>query len=135
MFEKIISMFYHRSLVINNFSQYYFLLSLQFSAIAHIIERDMTIFQEKDAKSSNLDEEIARLKEILEVKNKKIQDLEDAYEREEKAKNDLFDELGNLEDNSNQIKDLLQSAKEEIQDYQGIRNSYVVKNGYLYEFI
>lgn len=135
MFEKIISMFYHRSLVINNFSQYYFLLSLQFSAIAHIIERDMTIFQEKDAKSSNLEEEIARLKEILEVKNKKIQDLEDAYEREEKAKNDLFDELGNLEDNSNQIKDLLQSAKEEIQDYQGIRNSYVVKNGYLYEFI
>ena len=55
---------------------------------------------------------------------KKASDLENAYEREEKAKNELYGELGSLEDRSNEIKDLLTNAKVEIEDYKGILSYY-----------
>jgi len=90
----------------------------------HIFERDQGLLTEKQRNQENLHQELERLKEILETTRKKATDLETAYEREEKAKNELYGELGSLEDGTNQIKELLSNAKVEIEDYKGILSYY-----------
>jgi len=70
--------------------------------------------------------EIDQIKDSLENAKRKTSDLEQAYEREEKMKNELFGEIGSLEDHSNHINDLLRNAKLEIEDYQGMIAYYKV---------
>ena len=90
---------------------------------------------EKHKNQEGLLKEIDQMKDSLENSMKKASDLEQAYEREEKTKNELFGEIGSLEDRSNHIKDLLRNAKLEIEDYQGMLAYYKVFSCIFHEFI
>lgn len=86
------------------------------------MERHQNLFDEKQRNSEKFNQEIERLKESLEITRKRATDLENAYNREEQAKNELYSELGDLEDRSNQLKELFINAKVEIEDYKEILN-------------
>ena len=129
-FPQILSTFFQNLYVRENYinvlisiiSIPFLFFGLNFQIIDHLLERHRNLFDEKQRNSEKFNQEIERLKESLEISKKRANDLENAYNREEQAKNELYSELGDLEDRSNQLKELFINAKVEIEDYKEILN-------------
>jgi len=99
-----------------------FICSFFMNKIDHLLERSQSLFIEKQRNQEILNQELEKLKESLENSRKKANDFEKAYKREEEAKNELFGELDNLEDRSNQIKELFLKTEMELEDSKEILN-------------